>query len=293
VLRFGDISVAAVEESVQASFTPAALFLDFDPQAIDRHLSWMAPLHFDPAEGRFRTSVRTFVVKTPRSTILIDTCGGNDKHRPFFPRFHQQRRPWLARLREAGVAPEQVDFVMCTHLHADHVGWNTVLADGRWTPTFPNAKYVFHRAEMERWNPTHPSFRFAPHNEFAWEDSVLPVIAAGQAVAIEDGHVLDHALTVEATPGHTLGHVAIRLRAGERQAIFSGDVMHVPLQIHYPGWGITLDDDPQQGVRSRLQLLAQCADARTLVLPTHFVPASGCFIVRAAGGFAPEWNSTA
>jgi glyoxylase-like metal-dependent hydrolase (beta-lactamase superfamily II) len=180
---------------------------------------------------------------------------------------------------------------MCTHLHADHVGWNTVLRDGRWQPTFPNAKYISHRNELNRWNPKHATYRFSPHNEFTWEDSILPMIEAGQSIAVDDGYELDEMLTVEPTPGHTLAHVAIRLRSNGKQALFSGDVMHVPLQVHYPHWGTSLDDDPALGVRSRLHLLEAAAESRTLLLPTHFVPGDGCFINRTAEGFEFEWNT--
>ena len=292
MLKIGDAFVFQVEESVQPSFVPRMLFPDCTDEALQAHMHWLAPLHFDPSAGRFRTSVRTFIIKTGRHTVLVDTCGGNHKHRPYFPRFHQQQLPWLDRLEQLGVAPEQVDFVMCTHLHADHVGWNTVLRDGRWTPTFPNAKYIVHRNELDRWNPAHAAYRFSPHNEFTWEDSVLPVVEAGQAIAVDDGYTLDDILTVEPMPGHTLAHVAVRLRSRDRNAIFSGDVMHVPLQVYHPLWGTSLDDDPSLGVRSRLQLLEQCAETRTLVLPTHFVPPTGCFIARTGNGFSVEWNET-
>ena len=290
MLKIGDALIAQVEESVQPSFVPNMLLPDCTPHELSKHMHWMAPLHFDPAEGKFRTSVRSFLVKTGRHNVLIDCCGGNHKNRPYFPRFHHKQHPWIDRLATAGVGPEQIDFVMCTHLHADHVGWNTVLQDGRWKPTFPNAKYIIHRRELARWNPADPAYRFSPHNEFTWEDSVLPVIEAGQAVAVDDGYALDDMLSVEPAPGHTLAHVAINLESRGERAIFSGDVMHVPLQIHYPHWGTSLDDDPHLGIRSRLGLLERCAETRTLMLPTHFVPNAGCFIARSGDGFAPQWN---
>ena len=292
MLKIGDALIAQVEESVQPSFVPNMLLPDCTPHELSKHIHWMAPLHFDPAEGKFRTSVRSFLVRTPRHNILIDCCGGNHKNRPYFPRFHQKRHRWIERLAAAGVEPEQIDFVMCTHLHADHVGWNTVLQDGRWKPTFPKAKYIIHRHELARWNPVDPTYQFSPHNEFTWEDLVLPVIEAGQVVAVDDGYTLDDVLSVEPAPGHTLAHVAINLESRGQRAIFSGDVMHVPLQIHYPHWGTSLDDDPQLGIRSRLELLERCAETRTLMLPTHFVPNAGCFIARAGDGFAPQWNET-
>jgi glyoxylase-like metal-dependent hydrolase (beta-lactamase superfamily II) len=291
MLGVGEATILQVEESVQASFVPQQLLPDCSEEALARHMRWMSPVHYDPHVGKFRTSVRSYLVKTGRHVLLIDCCGGNHKNRPYFPRFHLRRHDWLDRLDAAGVTPEQVDYVMCTHLHADHVGWNTVLRDGRWLPTFPNAKYIAHRAELDRWNPRLPSYRFSPDNEFTWEDSVLPVIEAGQLVAVDDGYELDEMLTVESTPGHTLGHVAIRLRSSGQQAIFSGDVMHVPLQVHYPHWGTSLDDDPALGVRSRLELLESAAENHALVLPTHFVPGNGCFILRTPEGFTFEWHS--
>jgi glyoxylase-like metal-dependent hydrolase (beta-lactamase superfamily II) len=293
MLKIGDTAICQVEESVQPSFVPKLLFPDSDAEALARHMAWMAPLHFDTAQGKFRTSVRSYLVRTGRHNVLIDTCGGNHKQRPYFPRFHQREHAWLERLAQAGVAPEQIDFVMCTHLHADHVGWNTVLQDGRWQPTFPNAKYIMHRAELDRWNPTHPAYQIYSHNEFTWEDSILPVVEAGQAVAVDDGYTLDDVLTIMPTPGHTLAHCAIHLRSQDQRAIFAGDVMHVPLQVYYPHWGTSLDDDPQLGVRSRLHLLESCAENQTLLLPTHFVPDSGCFIARHGDGFVLKWNDHA
>lgn len=287
--RVGETRIARVEESVQLSFKPEQLFPAFERESIARHAGWLMPEFFDPAEDRFRTSVHSFVVRTRRHTILIDTCGGNHKNRPYLPRFHQQSRPWLEHLRAAGVAPEAVDFVMCTHLHLDHVGWNTCLSDGRWLPTFPNAKYLFHRKELDRWNPQHPTYTFAPHNAYVWEDSVAPVVAAGQAVAIDDGYVLDEVLTVEPAPGHTLGHVRIRLRDANAEAMFSGDLMHVPLQVYYPGWGTSLDDDPAAGVRSRHALLETCVERNALLLPTHFAAPHCCRIKTTRAGFGIDW----
>jgi len=289
MLGVGEAIIVQIEESVQASFIPQQLLPDCSAEALAEHIGWMSPVHYDREAGKFRTSVRSYLVRTGRHVILIDCCGGNHKNRPYFPRFHRRVHGWLDRLAAAGVTPEQVDYVMCTHLHADHVGWNTVLRDGRWQPTFPNATYIADREELKRWNPQLPCYRFSPHNEFTWEDSVLPVIEAGQFVAVDHGYQVDEMLTVESMPGHTPGHVAIRLRSRGQQAVFSGDVMHVPLQVHYPHWGTSLDDDPVLGVRSRLQLLESAAENHALLLPTHFVPGNGCFIRNTREGFTFEW----
>lgn len=150
MVNVGEANILQVEESIQPSFVPQQLLPECTGEALAEHMSWMNPVHYDPDAGKFRTSVRSYLVRTGRHVILIDCCGGNHKNRPYFPRFHQRDHDWLDRLAAAGVTPEQVDYVMCTHLHADHVGWNTVLRDGRWQPTFPNAKYIAHRAEFER-----------------------------------------------------------------------------------------------------------------------------------------------
>jgi glyoxylase-like metal-dependent hydrolase (beta-lactamase superfamily II) len=289
----GRAVVHRIEETVQLSFKPEVLFPTHDPEAIARHAHWMVPDHFDAAEGRFRTSVHAFLVKTGRHNVLIDTCGGNHKNRPYLPRFHQRDWPWLDRLRAAGVAPEQVDFVMCTHLHLDHVGWHTMLKDGRWVPTFPNAKYLFHRVELERWDNTRPGYKPHPLNEFVWDDSVAPVLAAGLGVTIDDGYQLDDMLTVEPAPGHTLGHVRIRLASAGAEAMFSGDLMHMPLQVYYPRWHTCIDDDPAQGIVSRIRLLEDCIERDALLLPTHFVAPHGCRIRKGADGFALEWAALA
>lgn len=287
----GGTEVRRVEETTQLSFKPEVLFPAFERDALAEHASWLVPGFFNPAEDRFRTSVHSFLVRTKHHTVLVDTCGGNHKHRPYLPRFHEQSHPWLERLAAEGVTPEQVDYVMCTHLHLDHVGWNTRLVDGRWMPTFPNAKYVFHRREVDRWDPKHPSWTFAPMNDFSYEDSVAPVIAAGQAVIVDDGYTLDDALTVEPAPGHTLGHARIRLRDKGEQGFFSGDLMHVPLQVYYPHWGTSLDDLPEAGVQSRLDLLETCAETQALLMPTHFAAPHCCRIARRAGGFGIDWSA--
>jgi glyoxylase-like metal-dependent hydrolase (beta-lactamase superfamily II) len=161
----------------------------------------------------------------------LDSCASNHKHRPGFPRFHQLDIPFLHRLRAAGVQPEEVDAVLCTHLHSDHVGWNTMLVDGRWVPTFPNAKYLFSRIENEIGDPhRNPAAEADIQRGFAYCDSVLPVIEAGQAVLVDGEHAIDDSLTIVPAPGHTRGHVALWLANTSGRALFSGDVMHHALQ---------------------------------------------------------------
>ena len=192
---------------------------------LERQRALMIPTCFDETQNRFIASVHTWVLKTPRHVMLIDSCGGNHKDRPALPRFHQQNLPFLARLAEAGVTPDEVDFVCCTHLHADHCGWNTELRGGRWVPTFPNARYIFSKAEQDHW--TGPAGQ-SGFDAGVYADSVLPVIEHGQAEIIDGDGLLANGLAVHATPGHSPGHVVFELADGGEKGLFSGDIMHQP-----------------------------------------------------------------
>ena len=133
----GAVSVTRVEEQIGfASFPPEQYLAGFERTLLQKHLPWLVPHHYSPEHDRLVTSVHSWLIRTDRHTILLDCCGGNHKERPGLARFHQRDTPYLARLRAAGAAPEDIDIVLCTHLHADHVGWNTMLRDGRWVPTF-------------------------------------------------------------------------------------------------------------------------------------------------------------
>jgi glyoxylase-like metal-dependent hydrolase (beta-lactamase superfamily II) len=209
-LTVGDATITRIEETVDTTFTGRGFFPAFDPAAVAPHLGWLAPRYYLPDRDALVFSMHSWLVRTGRHTVLIDACIGNDKDRMPRAHWHRQRTPFLERLRAAGAGPGDVDYVMCTHLHADHVGWNTVLRDGRWVPTFPNARYLFARIEYEHWrdNPD-PN----PIRRNAFLDSVLPVVEAGRADMIEDGHQVDGAFTVALAPGHTPGNAHVHLRS--------------------------------------------------------------------------------
>src|SRR6476659_8657160 len=185
----GAATVTRVEEQLGITNQPCEkYFRNFERDVLERHRDWLAPDHYSPQHDRFVTSVHSWLIRLDGLTILIDTCGGNHKERPWTRRFHQLDTPYLQRLRAAGAAPEDIDMVLCTHLHADHVGWNTMLRDGRWVPTFPNAKYLFSRTDDAYWDVRkNPAMATDPRH-MAYADSVLPVVQSGLGVLVYAPH---------------------------------------------------------------------------------------------------------
>ncbi|HXC40887.1 MAG TPA: MBL fold metallo-hydrolase [Burkholderiales bacterium] len=282
-IDLGAVSVVRVPESENTPIDARHLFTTHDLSALEAHRHWLEPRFMD-ADGRLRMNIQAYVVKTRHHTILVDACVGNDKARQY-PAFNQMRGPWLQTLAAAGVTPEQVDFVMCTHLHFDHVGWNTRLVDGRWVPTFPNAKYLFARPEWEYWKAEYEAGR-EPYGSFA--DSVLPVMDAGKGVIVEADHGIDDEVWLEHTPGHTPGHVCVHVggaaggRAAGGRAIMTGDLMHHPIQCAIPHWEVGATAEPEVCTRVRRGFLERNADSGRRILTAHFVAPDGGFI-RSAG----------
>jgi glyoxylase-like metal-dependent hydrolase (beta-lactamase superfamily II) len=288
--KVGAAIVTRIEEQVGPNDAAASGFIpDIVRERFEKHYPWMVPTHYDPARDRLITSCHSWLIRSGGRTVLVDTCGGNHKERPWLPRFHMQDRPYLQRLAAAGVKPEDIDTVLCTHLHADHVGWNTRLENGRWVPTFPNAKYLYSKVEDERWNPEIGDRRAkAPDRAKVYDDSLSPVIAAGQAVLIEMTHEIDKRLQILPAPGHTPGQVLLDLRDG-RGGIFCGDAIHHPVQVYEPTWNNRADEQPEVARTTRRQLLERCADSGALLFPTHFAAPHVVAIERKAEGFAPKF----
>jgi len=287
-LQFGDITVDRVIEAEGLGFPPEFLLPECDMGAIRRYRDWLQPHFFDPDSGRFIQSVHCYVVRSPKHTILIDTCVGNDKSRPSTKGWNMLSTNFLDRLVGIGVAVEDVDYVMCTHLHIDHVGWNTRLLDGRWVPTFPNAKYLFHQVELEHWEQQGDYVMDGPGgSDGFFEDSVLPVVEAGQALKVEEGHAIDDWLTVESWPGHSPGHVCLRLKSGGREAVFAGDLLHHPVQCRHPEWNSRFCWNPTQSAATRKRFVDQHADTPAIILAAHFAnPVAGRIMAK---GDAPYY----
>src|ERR1017187_183644 len=195
-MQFGDALLMRVEDYLGLGFEPKVMFPAFVPEMWQAERAWLVPTYFNPEENKLRTSIHSWVVRTGHHTVLIDSCIGNHKQR-HIARFHMRNEPWLERLRAAGVAPEEVDFVMCTHLHADHVGWNTRLENGRWVPTFPNARYLFSKADYDAFDPRQRSDGKRSRRDATFEDSVLPVVEAKLALMVDGIYPIDDNLMIE------------------------------------------------------------------------------------------------
>ena len=277
----GDFTVASVSDLGQQEYPGHYVFPDFAAEVVDEQAHWLAPTFADAASKKLLLAFQGFLIRTPRHTILVDSCIGNDKERPSRPYWHKRTDgPFLDNLAGLGVAPEQVDFVLCTHLHADHVGWNTRLRNGRWVPTFPNARYVFARTEYEGWERAYREDPSEPHSYGAFADSVLPVMEAGRAVLVEQDHQIEDGVWLEPAPGHSPGNVVINIASGAARALCSGDVMHHPVQCARPEWSSRFCEDAALSRKTRTALLNRLAETDVRLFAAHFVAPEGGRIVR-------------
>jgi glyoxylase-like metal-dependent hydrolase (beta-lactamase superfamily II) len=265
-LNIGDVTISSIVERDGPWRKPADMFPAYDPIVGARHLAELDPLVFDPVSGKMVITYQTFVVRTPKHTVLIDTCTGEDKGHPAPMDFPKQ--PWLDGFRAAGLKFGDIDFVFCTHLHIDHCGWNTVLRDGRWVPTFPKAKYIFHKREYDYWEQATKRGDNPPGD--VWTMNCLPIVEAGQALLVDDTYQLDDTFSLTPTPGHSPCHCCVDIRSKGQHAVVTGDMMHHALQCREPDWSTIFDADRAQAARSRRQFLGQVADTSTLILPIHF-----------------------
>ncbi|MGA7810677.1 MBL fold metallo-hydrolase [Bradyrhizobium sp.] len=228
-------------------------------------LPWLIP-HFATEEGRLKMSIHSLVVETPTRRIVVDTGLGNDKQGRNVPTWNNRSGPYLETLTAAGFAPDSIDTVLCTHLHVDHVGWNTRLLDGRWVPTFANARYIFGRTEYEHWR----DHSDAPDKKAVFDDSVKPIVDAGRAELVAGDARLAEEITMIPTPGHSPGHMSILIESDGEQGLLTGDVAHHPCQMAHLDWSSTADSDPVQSAATRRQLFSRFADTPTLVIGGHF-----------------------
>lgn len=269
-ISLGDAEIFPIVEVSGPRYRPEFVFPKITTEEISSNIGWMAPDLYDPTREMIAMVRQTNVIRTRGYTILIDTCVGDCKPRTV-PSFNMLETEWLRNFRAAGLNFEEVDLVMCTHLHVDHVGWNTCLVDGHWVPTFSNARYVFSRRELEYWQAEHVKGRDSPDGP-VFADSVLPLLETGQTQIVDEseGEDLLDGIWLEPTPGHSVGHVAVHLERKDGHVIFSGDIMHHPIQVREPQLYSRFCEDPAHATLTRRQFLEETADRDVLIVPAHF-----------------------
>jgi glyoxylase-like metal-dependent hydrolase (beta-lactamase superfamily II) len=277
--RVGEVTITRVLE-LEATGGTRFILPQATPKAI-QEMPWLAP-HFADETGRLRMSVHALVVEAPGRRIVVDTCIGNDKQRDI-PTWSGLQTSFLADLEAAGFAPASIDTVLCTHLHVDHVGWNTMRVDDRWVPTFPNARYLIGRAEYDYWRGEEEATATPERSPF--HDSVKPVWEAGLVDLVETDHRVCDEVTLEPTLGHTPGHVSVRIRSQGEEALITGDFLHHPCQLARPDWASLADHDPAAASATRERMFGALAGAPVLVIGTHFAAPTAGRVVRDGGAY--------
>jgi glyoxylase-like metal-dependent hydrolase (beta-lactamase superfamily II) len=288
IATVGAAKITRIEETYGFFFEAKQFFADWRDEIVAEHMSWMVPDHYDPKSGYLKLSIHSWLLEVGGKKILIDTCVGNHKSRKQRPFWDQLNTPYVERLAAAGAKPEEIDMVMCTHLHVDHVGWNTKLEDGRWVPTFPNAKYVWSKTDFDHFSnldrdPEKPAIGGA------MRDSVYPIVEAGLAQMVDGTETIEEHLSLTPAPGHSPGHVLINLTSQGKQAYFSGDIIHHMIQIYQPTWNSFACVDQQRARASRRMTLERCAGSGALLLPQHFGAPHICLVDANGDAFTPRF----
>ena len=268
--RIGDVTITRIVELTSSSLgrhiLPAAT-----PEALAK-IDWIKP--YVTEDYRMVMSFHSLIVETADHLMIVDTCIGNDKSRTY-PRWNHMQTSFLDDLTKAGFETGRFDTVLCTHMHVDHVGWNTYRMDDRWKPTFPNASYLYSEEEWHHWSREREDAA-GP----VIEDSVQPIFDMGMTELVKSNHVVCDEVSLIPTPGHTPGHVSVVIRSKGEAAVITGDIFHHPCQMAYPDWSVTADVDTQSALNTRLSFLKQFADTPVLCIGTHFTASTAGHIVR-------------
>jgi glyoxylase-like metal-dependent hydrolase (beta-lactamase superfamily II) len=286
----GAAKLTRIEESYGEFFTAKDFFADWRPELVDQHMSWMVPSHYNPTTGYLKLSIHSWLLEVGGRKILIDTCVGNHKSRKHRPFWDNLNTPYIERLAAAGVKPEDIDMVMCTHLHVDHVGWNTRLDNGRWVPTFPNAKYVWSKTDFDSFSAIDRDPAKGPAIGGAMRDSVFPIVEAGLVQMVDDrAQAIEEGISIEPSPGHSPGHYVIKLDSKGAAAYFCGDVIHHAIQVHYPHWNSFACVNQDDARKSRRKVLESCCGAGGLLAPQHFGAPHLCHVEAKGDAFVPRF----
>jgi glyoxylase-like metal-dependent hydrolase (beta-lactamase superfamily II) len=276
--RVGEVTITKIVE-LEATGGSRFILPQATREAV-RDIPWLYP-HFADEEGRLKMSVHALVVEAPGRRIVVDTCIGNDKQNRAVPWWNNMQGRFLADLAAAGFPRDSIDTVLCTHLHVDHVGWNTMLAEGHWVPTFPRARYLMGRVEFEHWRTQREN---ASHVA-VFADSVQPVFDAGLVDLVATDHRVADEVSLVPTLGHTPGHVSVRISSRGETALITGDFIHHPCQMARLDWSSAADHDSGQAERTRRAMFEALAETPTLVIGTHFAGATAGRIVRDGEAF--------
>lgn len=280
--QVGSVKITCVLEMLMSlPYDPESFFLrDATPEALEAS-PWLYP-HFANADGSLNVSVQALLVEAPGLRLMVDTCIGNDKPRRLVGGNSLATR-FLQHLADAGWSRDDVDAVICTHLHVDHVGWNTMLVDGKWVPTFPKARYLIGKREFEHW-----SNEGDEEQQTIMGDSVRPIFDAGLVDLVGMDHRISAEVRLRPTPGHTPGHVSVMIESEGQSAVITGDVAHHPCQMAHPEWATSLDSDTQAATATRVKLFAEWADQPILVIGTHYAAPTAGRVKRDGAAFRFE-----
>ncbi len=282
----GDLTIHRIIEQETKFLQAQDMLPDLTLDMLAENRAWMKQAGALDDTDTLILCFQSYIVQTPHHTVLIDSCIGNDKPRPGRPHWNMKTDDsYMRALAASGFSVADIDFVMCTHLHVDHVGWNTRLDNGRWVPTFPNARYVFAKSEYDYWLDMNAKTQVPP-----FVDSVLPVVEAKKADIVTNDFMLGDHARILPTPGHTPGHVAFTFGRGKDDAVFAGDLMHTPLQTRYPELSPKFDVDPKLAGATRRNFLQRYCDTDTLCCTAHFPSPSAGKIRRWGNGFSCEMS---
>jgi glyoxylase-like metal-dependent hydrolase (beta-lactamase superfamily II) len=287
--QVGAAKITRIEETYGATYPLRKIFPECSDELVALPRHWLSPHHYDAESGLIKLSVHSWLLEIGGKKILIDACCGNNKIKPDRPFWHMLNVPWLDRLAAAGTKPDEIDMVMCTHLHHDHVGWNTRQQNGRWVPTFPNARYVFSKPDVDYFAKLDADPATAPAELGTFRECVLPIIDADRASLVEGPCRLNEFIDIDTAPGHSPGHVFFKLQSAGKRGVFAGDILHHLLQVYYPDWNFPKNSDAEQARVSRRKLFDYCASSGAQMFPGHVgLPFAG-FIERTAEGYRPEF----
>lgn len=285
-LALGSARVDRLVDLPRFEMKLTSLFPDARLEALEGERGWLEPRFLKG--DVVHLAIQSMVLHLDGKVILVDTCVGEHKPRPRHPAWDQRTATtYLAQLAGLGVRPEDVDYVLCTHLHADHVGWNTHWSGGRWAPTFPRARYLVGRTELAHWESRRTGHSAESVNHGSYEDSVLPIMAAGLLDRVDPGDAPLPGLKLRALPGHTPGQVGLELRRDGARGLFIGDAMHHPVQLVRPEWSSGLCTDPDLARATRRSFLEEAAEEETWLIPAHFIEMTGVQVKRVGNGFRP------